>query len=176
MRRIQACSGWKCMVAPACRVSGCRDYRLARQAANHSSFWAFCFHRSKVLLTGHYVGPPQPIRSLSGILRCSWSCGFLPSWSWSPRRCWTSACKASHPPVAWSAWLPDSWSQTKPAGLSDAVHNLQRNLKGKFSSGIEGALASTLNHDFHWKQLSEMILCIILLMFSKFIWVTLIQK
>ena len=33
-------------------------------------------------------------------------------------------------------------------------------LKGKFSSGREGALASTLNHDFNWKQLSEMILCI----------------
>ena len=49
-------------------------------------------------------------------------------------------------------------------------------LKGKFSSGIEGALASTLNHDFNWKQLSEMILCIFLCMFSKFIWVTLIQK
>ena len=32
-------------------------------------------------------------------------------------------------------------------------------LKGKFSSGIEGALASTLNHNFNWKQLSEMILC-----------------
>ena len=32
-------------------------------------------------------------------------------------------------------------------------------LKGKFSSGIEGALASTLNHDFNWKQPSEMILC-----------------
>ena len=32
--------------------------------------------------------------------------------------------------------------------------------KGKFSSRIEGALASTLNHDFNWKQLSEMILCI----------------
>ena len=38
-------------------------------------------------------------------------------------------------------------------------------LKGKFSSGIEGALASTLNHDFNWKQLSEVILCIFLLMF-----------
>ena len=49
-------------------------------------------------------------------------------------------------------------------------------LKGKFSSGIEGTLASTLNDDFNWKQLSEMILCIFLLMFSKFIWVTLIQK
>ena len=49
-------------------------------------------------------------------------------------------------------------------------------LKGKFSSGIEGALVSTLNHDFNWKQLSEMIICIFLLMFSKFIWVTLIQK
>ena len=36
----------------------------------------------------------------------------------------------------------------------------QTNLKGKFSSGIEGALASTLNHDFNWKQLSELILCI----------------
>ena len=24
-------------------------------------------------------------------------------------------------------------------------------LKGKFSSGIEGALASTSNHDFKWK-------------------------
>ena len=47
-------------------------------------------------------------------------------------------------------------------------------LKGKFGSGIEDALASTLNHDFNWKQLSEMIL--FLLMFSKFIWVTLIQK
>ena len=41
-------------------------------------------------------------------------------------------------------------------------------LKGKFSSGIEGALASTLHHDFNWKQLSEMIICIFLLMFSKF--------
>ena len=35
-------------------------------------------------------------------------------------------------------------------------------LKGMFSSGIEGALASKLNHDFNWKQLSEMILCIFL--------------
>ena len=43
-------------------------------------------------------------------------------------------------------------------------------LKGKFSSGIEGALASTLHHDFNWKQLSEMMLCIVLLMFLKFIW------
>ena len=34
-------------------------------------------------------------------------------------------------------------------------------LKGKFSSGIEGTLASNLNHDFNWK-LSEMILCIFL--------------
>ena len=42
-------------------------------------------------------------------------------------------------------------------------------LKGKFSSRIEGALASTLNHDFNWKQLLEMILYIFLLMFSKFI-------
>ena len=49
-------------------------------------------------------------------------------------------------------------------------------LKGKFSSGIEGALASTLNRNFNWEQLSEMIRCIFLLMFSKFIWVTLLQK
>ena len=47
-------------------------------------------------------------------------------------------------------------------------------LKGKFSSGIEGALASTLHHDFNWKQLSEMMLCIVILMFSKFICVILI--
>ena len=40
-------------------------------------------------------------------------------------------------------------------------------LKGTFSSGIEGALASPLNHNFNWKQLSEMILFIFLLMFSK---------
>ena len=33
-------------------------------------------------------------------------------------------------------------------------------LKGKFSSGIEGALASTLNRDFNWKQLLKTILCI----------------
>ena len=33
-------------------------------------------------------------------------------------------------------------------------------LKGKFSSGIEGALASTLNRHFNWKQLSKIILCI----------------
>ena len=44
-----------------------------------------------------------------------------------------------------------------------------KNLKGNFSIGIEGALASTSNDDFNWKQLSEMILCIFLLMFSKFI-------
>ena len=56
------------------------------------------------------------------------------------------------------------------------VHPDTLNLKGKFNSGIEGTLASTLNHDFNWKQLLEMILCIFLLMFSKFIWVTLIQK
>ena len=34
-------------------------------------------------------------------------------------------------------------------------------LKEKFSSGIEGALASKLNRDFNWKQLSEIILCIL---------------
>ena len=42
-------------------------------------------------------------------------------------------------------------------------------LKGRFSSGIEGALASTFNHDFNWKQLSEMILCIFLDVFKVFL-------
>ena len=37
---------------------------------------------------------------------------------------------------------------------------IHASLKGKFSSGIEGALASTLNHNFNWKQLSEIIICI----------------
>ena len=32
-------------------------------------------------------------------------------------------------------------------------HNWNLQLKGKFNSGIEGALASTLNHNFNWKQL-----------------------
>ena len=49
-------------------------------------------------------------------------------------------------------------------------------LKGKFSSGIEGALASKLNRDFNWKQISETVLCYFILMLSTFIWVTLIQK
>ena len=53
--------------------------------------------------------------------------------------------------------------------LVSNTENYQGALKGKFSSGIEGALASTLNHNFNWKQLAEMILCIFLLMFSKFI-------
>ena len=36
------------------------------------------------------------------------------------------------------------------------LHRLNR----KFSTGIAGILASTvLNHDFNWKQLSEMIPC-----------------
>ena len=52
---------------------------------------------------------------------------------------------------------------------ADYYHHECQALKGKFSSGIEGALASTLNHNFNWKQLSEIILCIFLLMFSKFI-------
>ena len=39
----------------------------------------------------------------------------------------------------------------------------ENDLKGKFSSGIEGAVASTLNRDFNQKQLSEMILCIFFL-------------
>ena len=41
-------------------------------------------------------------------------------------------------------------------------------IKGKFSSGIEGALVSTLNLDFNWKQLSEMILCIFFFYFFLF--------
>ena len=42
-------------------------------------------------------------------------------------------------------------------------------LKGKFSSGIEGALASKLNRNFNKKELPEIIFCINLFMFSKFI-------
>ena len=42
-------------------------------------------------------------------------------------------------------------------------------LKGKFSSGIERALASTLNRDFNWKQLSEIILCIFLDVFKAYL-------
>ena len=34
-------------------------------------------------------------------------------------------------------------------------------LKGRFSSGIEDALASILINDFNWKKLSEIILCIL---------------
>ena len=49
--------------------------------------------------------------------------------------------------------------------MNNLIGILIISLKGKISSGIEGALASTLNHDFNWKQLSEMILCIFLLMF-----------
>ena len=59
---------------------------------------------------------------------------------------------------------------------TESPHTTFRNWELFTSSGIDGALASTLNHDFNWKQLSEIILCIFLLMFSKFIWVTLIQK
>ena len=58
--------------------------------------------------------------------------------------------------------------------LEDVYYVQLGSLKGKFSSGIEGALASTLHHDFNWKQLSEMMLCIVILMFSKFICVILI--
>ena len=42
-------------------------------------------------------------------------------------------------------------------------------LKGKFSSGIEGALASTLNRDFNWKQLSDMIICIFFYVFKVYL-------
>ena len=59
---MRPCLQWlKIYGGASAPVSGCRDYRLARQALNHSSFRAFCFHRSKVLLTGRYVGPPQPV-------------------------------------------------------------------------------------------------------------------
>ena len=44
---------YKRMVASGCHVSGCRDYRLARQALNHSSFLHFvsialgcCYNRT----------------------------------------------------------------------------------------------------------------------------------
>ena len=37
---------------------------VCKAGTNHSSFRAFCFHRSKVLLTGCYVGSPQPIVSI----------------------------------------------------------------------------------------------------------------
>ena len=54
-------------------------------------------------------------------------------------------------------------------GITDKVAAIKSNpkskasLKGKFSSGIEGALASTLHHDFNSKQLSEMMLSVVLL-------------
>ena len=38
-----------------------RHCRLARQALNHSCSRTFCFHRSRVLLSGCYVIPLQPI-------------------------------------------------------------------------------------------------------------------
>ena len=50
----------------------------------------------------------------------------------------------------------------RPRPYCTLVSGKYSNLKGKFSSGIEGALASNLNHNFNWKQLSEMILCIFL--------------
>ena len=49
-------------------------------------------------------------------------------------------------------------------------------LKGKFSTGTESALALTLQHNFNWKQLSEMMLSILLLMPSKLTCVTLITE
>ena len=49
-------------------------------------------------------------------------------------------------------------------------------LKGKFSSGREGALASKFNYNFKYKQLSEVMLCIYFWKFSMFIWVKCIQK
>ena len=58
---MHPCSGWTFTVARGRRVSRCSDSRLSRQALYHSSFRAFCFHLSKVLLTGRYIEPPQPI-------------------------------------------------------------------------------------------------------------------
>ena len=56
------------------------------------------------------------------------------------------------------AWVQCAWPWT--VSVKHFVYsNVVVVLKGKFSSGIEGALASTLNGDFNWKQLSEMILC-----------------
>ena len=65
--------------------------------------------------------------------------------------------------------MPTRTSKARsPRSLMGVVHGSQ--LKEKFSRrGIEGVLAPTLNHDSNWKQLSEMILCIFLLIFSKFI-------
>ena len=63
--------------------------------------------------------------------------------------------------VKWNKWgekWEKVWVSIEPSKTEQ--------LKGKFSSGIEGALVSTLNHDFNWKQLSEIILCIFLLMFQ----------
>ena len=83
-----------------------------------------------------------------------------------------------HRQYFWTALMP-FWCSTdviQDAMFLSAPHLPLICLKEKFSSGIEGALASTLNNDFNWKQLSEMILFIFLLMFSYFIWVTLIQK
>ena len=46
-------------------------------------------------------------------------------------------------------------SQIKDSSLTELfimkLHQLD--LKGRFSSGIEGILASTLNHDFNWIDL-----------------------
>ena len=68
-----------------------------------------------------------------------------------------------------SLWIP-AFVQTEQCSLSFLHFSclyckpflliLNKHLKGKFSSGIEGAPASTLNCDFNWKQLSEMILWI----------------
>ena len=54
---------------------------------------------------------------------------------------------------------------------AEPPHNLPCStpLKGKISSGIEGALASTLNRDFNWKQRSEMILCIFFYVFKVYL-------
>ena len=43
-------------------------------------------------------------------------------------------------------------------------------LKGRFSSGLEGALAGKIIDDFRWKQLSKLMYHAHLCMFLKFVW------
>ena len=66
---------------------------------------------------------------------------------------------------------------TETACLSGWELRRLRILKGKFSSGIEGALALTLNRDFRTgNNYQKWFFVSFLLMFSMVIWVTLIQK
>ena len=63
VRHVQGSAGQNC-TAPQRHASGRRDHRPTRWAPNHSSLQMFCFHRSKALLSGCYVGPPSPIRDV----------------------------------------------------------------------------------------------------------------